>query len=213
MLSNYQELIGTYENPLELQRVSPLRELFKRVITDNKGGEDGYLFKDGHKNTFGPDYFLINLASNPVLTKSDILIGAYLHLRLFVKANNQDGLLYWSAPASEQSGFFFGDSESFWVKDRNGAIWSYRKPVINLHDDLIQYKIKLTHETVIKSLRKLHGCHFITMTTKHGLTVKPEDPKIRSEIRHISIYEEMVMQPVFRHWKPKHRIDLSDLKL
>lgn len=213
MASDYKELIGTYENPLELQCLSPMRELFRRVITEHKGMDEEYLFKDGYKATFGNDYYLMNLASNPVLTKSDILIGAYLHLRIFLKANNQNGVLFWTGEKSIQSHHFFGESGEFWVKDIKSNMWSYRKPIINLYEDLTKHKIYITPETVIKSLRKLHGCYFITMTTKHGRTESPDDPNIRSEIRHIWVYPEMVYQPVYKHWKPKGKVDLSGLKI
>lgn len=210
-MSNCTKTIGAFNNPLDLQLLSPMRELFKRVITEFKGGVNGYQIKDVHKSTYSLDFFLMNLATNPILTKSDMLIGAYLHLRIWEKGGSSSGLMFWTS-SKNQNEFYFGDSTEFWVTHR-GNKFKYNKPIINLYEDLIKYKIYLKPETVIKSLRKLHGCYFISMTTKHGNSKLSDDPTIRSELRHISIYSGMVVHPIYLHWRKIKDIDLSGLNL
>lgn len=197
-----KELTGTYQNPLALnyQMQKNTRTLFKSATKPFKGA-DGITFKDEVKSGFMDDTFYLNLVSNHLLTRTDIAIAIGVKYLVETNEENSFGEVFWTAE-SEQSLYEVGEDGDFWVKYRDFS-YSQPTPLRNLKSELEKLNIFVKNETLIKSLRKLHGLHYITITTKHGKEVNGDDPKVRSEIRHISIYEGMVNRKLYRSWLSK----------
>ncbi|GAA6203875.1 hypothetical protein [Thalassotalea sp. SU-HH00458] len=194
------ESVGTYRTPLKLnyQMKKDTRELFKSTVTPYKGS-DGVRFKDEVKANIWEDVFYLNLVSNRILTKIDIAIAVGIKFLIETNESNSFGEVFWTAE-SEQSLYNIGEDGSFWV-DYRGYSYAQPTPLRNLKFELENLNIFVKNETLIKSLRKLHGLHYITITTKHGNKAEGGDPKVRSEIRHISIYEGMENRKIFRVWR------------
>jgi hypothetical protein len=209
-VSDYDKSIGTKSNPLELNYLMPERNLFKKIITEYKGDPlVGFVIKDAHRPKTFIDYFHINLVSNPILTLTDVAIATFLHLTLWEEAKNVGGKIFWTSE-SDQSEFELGDKSKFYYS-YDGSIYEHPTPLKSLKAALIKHGINTTNETMIKSLRKLHGCHYITVTTKHGRKSEGDDPKVRSELRHITIYPSMVYKKMYLYWKDKKNIDFDTL--
>jgi hypothetical protein len=206
-MSEREKSTGFESNPLILGYLAPERELFKKIITEDRGDPlDGFLMKDAYKPSKHDDYFHINLVANPILTLTDVAIATFLHLILWETAIDIDGEIFWTSE-SEQKDYAIGERGTFYYS-KDGAIYHHSTPLRNLKDMLKEHGINTTNETMIKSLRKLHGCHFITVTTKHGREAEGDDPKVRSELRHISIYPSMVYKKMYLYWKDKKDIIL-----
>lgn len=179
------------------------RELFNLLVKQNKGGEF-VLFKDEPIGGVIDDFFHLNLVSNPFLSSSDIAIGTALHYLLTKSSSNIDGELFWTAIPKTFSTDTYEDNQ-FWVQ-YEGMGFSYDLPFKSLKTELSNLNIDLTSESIIKSLRKLHGCHYITITTKHGRGVEGDDPSFRSEFRHIRIYDGMINRKLSGTWLTKTAI-------
>ena len=198
-------MVGTYEKPLVLNyqlRQKP-RELFNLLVNQNKGG-DYVLFKDEPTGDVIDDFFHLNLVSNPFLSSSDIAIGTALHYLLTKASSNMDGELFWTATPKTFSTDTYEDNQ-FWAK-YEGLDFSYNLPFKSLKNELLNLNIAFTSESIIKSLRRLHGCHYITITTKHGRGVDGDDPSFRSEYRHIRIYDGMINRKLSGTWMRKTAI-------
>ncbi|WP_351124946.1 hypothetical protein [Shewanella sp. T24-MNA-CIBAN-0130] len=93
-----------------------------------------------------------------------------------------------------------------------GNVYDSEAPFKNLQQELNKHHIFMTNESMIKSLRKLHSCGYITVTTKHGKGVDGDDKKSRSEFRHLDINQIFVNRKMQTHWKKKSDIkSLNDL--
>jgi hypothetical protein len=207
---DYNKSIGLECNPLELNYLMPERELFKKIITEYKGDPlVGFVIKDANRPNTYLDYFHINLVSNPILTLTDIAIATFLHLILWEEAKHVGGEIFWTSE-SDQNEFELGEKKKFYYS-YGGSTYPHPTPFRKLKDMLKKFGIDTTNETMIKSLRKLHGCHYITVTSKHGRGVKGGDTKKRSELRHISIYPNMVYRKMYLYWKDKKDIDFNML--
>lgn len=198
-------MVGTYEEPLVLNyqmRKKP-RELFNFLVKQNKGGEF-VLFKDEPKGDVIDDFFHLNLVSNPFLSSSDIAIGTALYYLLTKLSSNLDGELFWTATPKPFSTDNYEDNQ-FWVQ-YEGLTFFYDLPFKSLKQELSNLNIDLTSESIIKSLRRLHGCHYITITTKHGRGIDGDDSRFRSEYRHIRLYDGMIKRKLSGTWMKKDSI-------
>jgi hypothetical protein len=191
--------LGTYELPLILNFPMPIstRDSFKRATIPYKG-VDGVLFKDEPKAEFMEDLYYLNLVSNHILSKFDISIAIGLKYLIETNEDSACGEVFWTSD-SEQP-LEIGEEGEFWF-EYDGFKNTQPLPFRSLRNELETLNIYVKNETLITSLRKLHGLHYITVTTKHGRGVDGDDPKVRSEIRHINIYEGMINRKIFRVWR------------
>lgn len=191
--------LGTFKFPLVLnyQMQKSVRKSFKEATNPNKG-EEGVLFKDEIRGNYGDDMFYLNLVSNPLLTRLDISIAVGIK---YLIENNEAvyfGEVFWTSDSEQTSEL--GEDGEFWT-EYEGQPNSQPSPLRNLKLELEKLNVFVKNETLITSLRKLHGLHYITITTKHGKGGEGDDPSVRSEIRHISIYEGMKTRKIFRVWR------------
>lgn len=196
--SKHKETLGTLANPLIVVDLESRKEEFLKKIKNHKGGDCGYLFKDQNKHSYDIDYFGLNLVTHPELSKSDIAIGLYLHKKLVMTRHTDMGLGFWTGKSS-QNDWKFGCGKKFYIF-KKGYTFDIPKPFVDLQKDLEKHNIYLQLETIIKALRKLHLNLFISMTTKHGITKDPADPRVRSEFRYIEVYQQMVIKPIYKDW-------------
>ncbi|GIU15314.1 hypothetical protein TUM4261_32060 [Shewanella sp. c952] len=185
---------------IELNPTTDKRKLFQLISRDNYGNpfED---FSPKMVSRTDNDYFHINLVSNPFLTLVDIGIACYLHLILWETTKLLGGAFFWTAKSEQPK----AKVDFEYIK--HGASYDCKAPFKNLREELKKHHIIMTNESMIKSLRKLHSCGYITVTTKHGKGVSGDDSKSRSEFRHIDINNLFVNRKMQTHWKSK-----SDIK-
>lgn len=190
--------LGTLEFPLVLnyQMQKSVRKPFKEATNPNKG-EGGVLFKDEIRGDYGDDMYYLNLVSNPSLTRLDISIA--IGIKYLIESNEEVyfGEVFWTSDSEQPSEL--GEDGEFWI-EYEGLPSPQPSPLRNLKLELEKLNVFVKNETLITSLRKLHGLHYITITTKHGKGIDGDDPSVRSEIRHISIYEGMKTRKIFRVW-------------
>lgn len=185
--------IRTKGKQLLLNYFLPERTEFKEIV---KNG-DTFLFKD--KTALDDDIFILNLISNPYLTKSEIVIGSYLHYKLTVDFDSDYGMIFWTAETKQPPNKDGGDDDCIWIY-YNGKWSDQRTPFPNLLKELSDINVNITKEVMITSLKKLHMYHYITMTTKQGRVKDPGVLSLRSEYRHIRLYDGMRFKAIYRCW-------------
>ena len=124
------------------------------------------------------------------------ILGSVMYL---IESNEEVyfGEVFWTSDSEQPSEL--GEDGEFWI-EYEGLPSPQPSPLRNLKLELEKLNVFVKNETLITSLRKLHGLHYITITTKHGKGIDGDDPSVRSEIRHISIYEGMKTRKIFRVW-------------
>jgi len=184
-------IFGTPDRPLTLNSYLPERSEFKKIVRNG----DTFFFKD--RKSLDDDIFILNLISNPYLSKSDIVIGSYLHHRLTVDFD--DELIFWTSEVEQQEYKYGDDYGDFWTYS-NGRDSYHEVPFPNLLAELSNINVKITKEVMITSLKTLHQYHYITMTTKQGKVKDLEVLSLRSEYRHIRLYDGMRFKPIYKFW-------------
>jgi hypothetical protein len=192
-------IFGTADRPLTLNYNLPERSEFKKIV---KNG-DTFFFKD--RKSLEDDTFILNLISNPHLTKSEVLIGSYLHHRLTIDFDNE--LIFWTSETEQQEYKYGGEDGCFWAH-YNGEEFHYETPFPNLLKELSDIKVNITKEVMITALKTLHKYHYITMTTKQGKVKDPEVLSLRSEYRHIRLYDGMRFKPMHKFWLDPTKVSI-----
>ena len=219
------ETFGTFENPLKLVQDKSPRPLAEKQL---KGSYTNFK----NMKADGWDYFLINIAGNPHLSKGAnrvILALLWIFEQEWVlynanatKSERQtfqdyliEGLMFEVATSeSKHSKRYFSrygfDDEVFYTIN-NGRDVQYDTNFPNLIDMLEQSGITMALPNLLNALKELHQFHYITVSPEPLEKVKNTSMRVKTQKRtpwkHIRFYSGMIDKPFFTQVlaKPKHK--------
>lgn len=197
--------IGTRKNPIKPVPENTLRPLLKKYsITPVNERTELHKLKDDYIRKV----FLLNVISNPHLSKDESRLAIYLLQKLYATSE-----LFLTIESSEEfdAEMNYGEDGSLYVGRLNSKRheeFILDRMIINLLDELRALKIKFTSAKLIAALKRLHDFGYITITeinlanTYEGHKIHNRG-KSRARLRHIRLSEEMQKKNLTNRWLNK----------